>query len=157
MNRYKNDSIRWRDYTTRQSTCSKYAEELLHARARLRRSKSVTGSSIRPRVAPLLQHREDNQMIRFAGRIWRRVRDSTRVTAVKETRPIVIQRNFAAWIALYEIQRTDKNAYWTLVHGLNLSVETIVKFARLQSKGLSFQTKSALQTRRWLVPSSAGK
>jgi len=27
----------------------------------------------------------------------------TRVAAVKEKRPIVIQRNFAAWIALYRI------------------------------------------------------
>ena len=37
----------------------------------------------------------------------------TRVTAVKERRPIVIQRNFAAWIALYRTLRTHGNAYWT--------------------------------------------
>ena len=37
----------------------------------------------------------------------------TRVAAVKEMRPIVIQRNLAAWIALYRTSRTDGNAYWT--------------------------------------------
>src|SRR5688572_29307632 len=38
----------------------------------------------------------------------------TRVAAVKEKRPNVIQRNLAAWIALYRIRRTHGNAYWTL-------------------------------------------
>ena len=37
----------------------------------------------------------------------------TRVAAVKEKRPIVIQWNFAAWIALYRTSRTHGNAYWT--------------------------------------------
>ena len=37
----------------------------------------------------------------------------TRVAAVKEERFIVIQRNFAAWIALYRTLRTHVNAYWT--------------------------------------------
>ena len=37
----------------------------------------------------------------------------TRVAAVKEKRPIVIQRNLAAWIALYRTSRTQGNAYWT--------------------------------------------
>ena len=32
----------------------------------------------------------------------------TRVAAVKEQRPIVIQRNFAAWIALYGILQTHR-------------------------------------------------
>ena len=35
------------------------------------------------------------------------------VTAVKEKRPFVIQRNLAAWIALYRTSRTHGNAYWT--------------------------------------------
>ena len=38
----------------------------------------------------------------------------TRVAAVKEKRPMVIQRNLAAWIALYRTSRTHGNAYWTL-------------------------------------------
>src|SRR5258705_9942947 len=38
----------------------------------------------------------------------------TRVAAVKEKGPIVIQCNFAAWIALYRTSRTHGNAYWTL-------------------------------------------
>jgi hypothetical protein len=38
--------------------------------------------------------------------IWRPVRESNRVAAVKEKRPILIQRNFAAWIALYCTGRT---------------------------------------------------
>ncbi|MDX6575044.1 MAG: hypothetical protein QOE96_997 [Blastocatellia bacterium] len=38
----------------------------------------------------------------------------TRVAAVKEKRPIVIQRNLAAWIALYRSSRTHGNRYWTL-------------------------------------------
>ncbi len=37
----------------------------------------------------------------------------TRVAAVKEKRPIVIQGNLAAWIALYRTSRTQGNAYWT--------------------------------------------
>jgi hypothetical protein len=37
----------------------------------------------------------------------------TRVAAVKERRPIVIPRNFAAWIALCRTLRTHGNAYWT--------------------------------------------
>ncbi|MGH9956767.1 MAG: tetratricopeptide repeat protein [Pyrinomonadaceae bacterium] len=37
----------------------------------------------------------------------------TRVAAVKEKRPIVIQWNFAAWIALYCTLRTHGNPYWT--------------------------------------------
>ncbi len=39
----------------------------------------------------------------------------TDVTAVKEKRPIVLQRNSAAWIALYRTSNTHGNAYWTLV------------------------------------------
>jgi hypothetical protein len=38
----------------------------------------------------------------------------TRVAAVKEKRPVVIQKNFAAWVALYRTPRTHGNAYWTL-------------------------------------------
>jgi hypothetical protein len=45
----------------------------------------------------------------------------TRVAAVKEKQSTVIQRNFAAWIALYRICRTDGNAYWTL-NGLAFAV-----------------------------------
>src|SRR5437867_1858931 len=52
----------------------------------------------------------------------------TRVAAVKEKRPIVIQWNFAAWIALYRTLRTQENAYWTL-SGLALYV--VVDFLRL--------------------------
>jgi hypothetical protein len=37
----------------------------------------------------------------------------TRVAAVKEKGPIVIQWNLAAWIALYRTSRTHGNAYWT--------------------------------------------
>ena len=37
----------------------------------------------------------------------------TRVAAVKERRPIVIQWNLAAWIALYRTSRTHGTAYWT--------------------------------------------
>ena len=37
----------------------------------------------------------------------------TRVAAVKEKQPNVIQRNLAAWIALYRTSRTHGNAYWT--------------------------------------------
>ena len=37
----------------------------------------------------------------------------TRVAAVKERRPIVIQWNLAAWIALYRTSRTHGNVYWT--------------------------------------------
>jgi len=37
----------------------------------------------------------------------------TRVAAVKEKRPIVIQGDFAAWIALYRTSRTHGHAYWT--------------------------------------------
>jgi hypothetical protein len=37
----------------------------------------------------------------------------TRVAAVKEKGPIVIQRNLAAWIALYRTSRTQGNANWT--------------------------------------------
>ena len=37
----------------------------------------------------------------------------TRVAAVKEKRPMVIQRNLAAWIALYRTLKTHGNAYWT--------------------------------------------
>jgi hypothetical protein len=38
----------------------------------------------------------------------------TRIAAVKGNRLfIVIQRNFAAWIALYRTWRTHGNAYWT--------------------------------------------
>jgi hypothetical protein len=37
----------------------------------------------------------------------------TRVAAVKEKRRIVIQRNLAAWIALYRTLRTHGNSYWT--------------------------------------------
>jgi hypothetical protein len=37
----------------------------------------------------------------------------TRVTAVKEKRFTVIQRNFAAWIALYRTSKTHGNCYWT--------------------------------------------
>jgi len=32
---------------------------------------------------------------------------------VKEKRPIVIQWNLAAWMALYRIWRTHGHAYWT--------------------------------------------
>ncbi len=39
----------------------------------------------------------------------------TRVAAVEEKRPIVVQRTFAAWIALYRTSRTHGNAYWTRV------------------------------------------
>ena len=38
----------------------------------------------------------------------------TRVAAVKEKPPMVIQRNLAAWIALYRTLRTHRYAYWTL-------------------------------------------
>jgi len=38
----------------------------------------------------------------------------TRVAAVKEKRPIVIQWNLAAWIALYRTQQTHGDASWTL-------------------------------------------
>src|SRR5258705_5639548 len=38
----------------------------------------------------------------------------TRVAAVKEKRPIVIQRNLAAGIALYRTYRTHRNAYSTV-------------------------------------------
>jgi uncharacterized membrane protein len=38
----------------------------------------------------------------------------TRVAAVKEKRPIVIQWNFAGWIALHRTLKTRVNAYWTL-------------------------------------------
>src|ERR1043166_9593414 len=37
----------------------------------------------------------------------------TRVAAVKEKRPIVIQWDLAAWIALYRTSRTHENSYWT--------------------------------------------
>ncbi len=37
----------------------------------------------------------------------------TRVAAVKEKRPIVIQRNLAAWIALYGTSQTHGNRYST--------------------------------------------
>jgi hypothetical protein len=39
----------------------------------------------------------------------------TRVAAVKAKRITVIQRNFAAWIALYRTSRTHGNSYWTLM------------------------------------------
>jgi hypothetical protein len=37
----------------------------------------------------------------------------TRVAAVEEKQFTVIQRNSAAWIALYRTLRTHGNAYWT--------------------------------------------
>jgi hypothetical protein len=55
-------------------------------------------------------------------RISRSVSDSfgvpygnrTRVAAVKEKRPIVMQRNLAAWMALYRTLQTHEYCYWTL-------------------------------------------
>jgi hypothetical protein len=38
----------------------------------------------------------------------------TRVAAVKEKRPNVIQRKLAAWIALYGTLQTHEYCYWTL-------------------------------------------
>jgi len=45
----------------------------------------------------------------------------TRVAAVKEKRITVIQRNFAAWIALYRTLQTHGHCYWTL-NGLSRAV-----------------------------------
>jgi hypothetical protein len=68
-----------------------------------------------------------NQLMEVPGRAAERFESSrffgifgvsygsrTRVAAVKEKQPIVIQRNLAAWIALYRTSRTHGNAYWTL-------------------------------------------
>jgi len=51
-------------------------------------------------------------MGRFFFRIGVPYGSRTRVAAVKEKRPIVIQRNFAAWIALYRMS-TQGTAYLT--------------------------------------------
>ena len=45
----------------------------------------------------------------------------TRVAAVKEKRPIVIQPNLAAWIALYRTLQTHRHCHWTL-NGLAFSL-----------------------------------
>ena len=55
----------------------------------------------------------------------------TRVAAVKEKRPIVIQCNLAAWIALYRTSRTHGNAYWTL-NGLSLGFFSAVTGSKSQ-------------------------
>ena len=45
----------------------------------------------------------------------------TRVAAVKEKGPIVIQRDFAARIARYRTRRTHGNAYWTCIGRAHLA------------------------------------
>jgi hypothetical protein len=45
--------------------------------------------------------------------IWRPVRESNPCRRREEKGPMVIQRNLAAWIALYRTSRTHGNAYWT--------------------------------------------
>jgi hypothetical protein len=52
----------------------------------------------------------------------------TRVAAVKEKRPMVIQWNYAAWIALYRSSRTQGNAYWTF-NGRVLALGIAANFA----------------------------
>jgi hypothetical protein len=52
------------------------------------------------------------QMLRLASRTGVEPR-LVGVAAVKGKRPIVIQGNLAAWIALYRTSRSHGNAYWT--------------------------------------------
>jgi hypothetical protein len=84
------------------------------------------------------------------------------VAAVKEKRPVVIQRNLAAWIALYRTLRTHGNAYWTLsgllffvgwsISHLNLSVQARIEllqpifFALKPTRTISKEPKSSILT-----------
>jgi hypothetical protein len=49
------------------------------------------------------------------GRIGVPYEIRTRVTAVKEAQFTVIQRNSAAWMALYRTLRTHRHCYWTFI------------------------------------------
>jgi hypothetical protein len=63
---------------------------------------------------------------------------------VKEKRPIVIQRNFAAWIALYRTSRTHGNAYWTFNGRAVVIWESSYIFEYLSDCATAFGTRTPM-------------
>jgi hypothetical protein len=68
----------------------------------------------------------------------------TRVAAVKEKRPFVIQRNLAAWIALYRTSRTHGNAYWTFNGRALVIWESSYIFEYLSDCAAAFGTRKQM-------------